>query len=294
LIVLPVKLTKIVLVIGVLAVATAGFAVGRISGDQPVVPEPVKRAFPSLPPPPQDDAPKVVETPDVIIEVPAADATITSGFEVAGRYLNDGRGLTVSLKDSRGQRLFETRASQQAERGSEYGRFKAAIPEPVGVSGNLVIEVMSQQPGGPMTGPDAVRIVTLPAPETMTVKLFYNNDRLDPVISCTRTYPVEREIEYQAEPHLVALEALVAGPTEDEELQGYANAIPEQAKPLTVKIDGDGVARAEFDEGLSQGVAGSCLVSAIRAQITATLQQFTDINEVVISVDGEVEEALQP
>ena len=50
----------------------------------------------------------------------------------------------------------------------------------------------------------------------------------------------------------------------------------------------------DFSRELNDGVAGSCKVMAIRSQITQTLKQFSEIKGVVISVDGEAEEVLQP
>jgi spore germination protein GerM len=41
-------------------------------------------------------------------------------------------------------------------------------------------------------------------------------------------------------------------------------------------------------------MGGSCRVTAIRAQITQTLEQFSTIKNVIISVNGSVDEALQP
>jgi spore germination protein GerM len=41
-------------------------------------------------------------------------------------------------------------------------------------------------------------------------------------------------------------------------------------------------------------VGGSCRVSGIRNQIIQTLKQFPTIKNVVISVEGNSEEALQP
>ena len=55
-----------------------------------------------------------------------------------------------------------------------------------------------------------------------------------------------------------------------------------------------GWAVVDFDKTLEQGVGGSCRVTAIRAQIEKTLQQFLEIDEVVISIDGRAGDILQP
>ncbi len=56
----------------------------------------------------------------------------------------------------------------------------------------------------------------------------------------------------------------------------------------------DGAAYVDFDKTLDQNVAGSCRVIAIRAEITQTLKQFPNVNDVIISIDGRTEDILQP
>ncbi|HOF45077.1 MAG TPA: GerMN domain-containing protein, partial [Candidatus Pacearchaeota archaeon] len=93
--------------------------------------------------------------------------------------------------------------------------------------------------------------------------------------------------------HFAAINQLLNGPTEDESERGIFSMI----NPGTVVYDltiEDGVAIVDFNEKLQEGVAGSASVMAIRNQIERTLLQFDDINEVVISINGESEEILQP
>jgi spore germination protein GerM len=54
------------------------------------------------------------------------------------------------------------------------------------------------------------------------------------------------------------------------------------------------VAKVDFDERLGFQVGGSCRVSAIRAQITETLMQFSTVKSVVVSINGRTEDVLQP
>ncbi|HRH32114.1 MAG TPA: GerMN domain-containing protein, partial [bacterium] len=56
-----------------------------------------------------------------------------------------------------------------------------------------------------------------------------------------------------------------------------------------------GVATVTFSEDFKKGLAGSCKVAAVRAQIEQTLKQFTDITSVQIKINGVPdEEVLQP
>jgi hypothetical protein len=60
-----------------------------------------------------------------------------------------------------------------------------------------------------------------------------------------------------------------------------------EKKGISVKID--------FSKDIEIGMGGSCRVSAVRAQIVKTVLAFDkSIRSVVVSVEGEVETALQP
>ena len=56
----------------------------------------------------------------------------------------------------------------------------------------------------------------------------------------------------------------------------------------------DKVAYIDFSSQFNEGVAGSCRVQSIMAQIENTLNTLPDINSVVISVDGQTEGILEP
>jgi len=136
--------------------------------------------------------------------------------------------------------------------------------------------------------------------ETTTIKVYFSNSKEDPeILYCERVYPVEREIlkvtpVAQTEDIIKkALEELLKGPNRDELEEGYFTNINPgvEIQSLTVK---DGIARVDFSEELEYQLGGSCRVQAIRAQITETIKQFSEIQEVIISVDGKVEDVLQP
>ncbi|MGM0482521.1 MAG: GerMN domain-containing protein [Patescibacteria group bacterium] len=104
---------------------------------------------------------------------------------------------------------------------------------------------------------------------------------------------VEREVSGEERIEVLALEELLAGPTEEEEDQGYSTAINEGVEILDFSIQ-EGTAQVDFSSELDEGVAGSATVLAIRAQIENTLVQFDPIDDVVIMVEGEEEGVLQP
>src|SRR4030042_3349817 len=127
----------------------------------------------------------------------------------------------------------------------------------------------------------------------LTVKVFFNNNNLDPEFSCNKVFPVERKILKTKAVGMAALEELLKGPTDSEKNQGFFTSINPEVKVQSLIIE-NGIAKADFDETLQFQVGGSCRVSAIRSQITETLKQFPTVDSVTISINGETDEILQP
>lgn len=138
--------------------------------------------------------------------------------------------------------------------------------------------------------------------EYRSVQAFFSNSIKDPnTLYCDKTYSVERIIDQFSDSErgrlgeltYLAVSELLKGPTEAEKQQGFFTLINEGTKIQKIFIE-QGVVTADFNGKLNEGVAGSCVVQTIRSQITQTLMQFPEIKEVVISVNGETEEILQP
>ena len=112
-----------------------------------------------------------------------------------------------------------------------------------------------------------------------------------------------QEIELVAVPRRVpvdlplaeaVLRELLKGPTVAERRQGLTSLIPEKAALRSLAVGDSGVARADFSEGLQQGMSGSMRVQGIRQQIEATLMGISGITSVILSVEGQTEGVLQP
>lgn len=110
---------------------------------------------------------------------------------------------------------------------------------------------------------------------------------------CTVVLPVSRRIpQTLAVGHATIIELLRGvQPLESEE---FLSLIPPYAQIRSLVIE-DGVATITFTKDSFLGIAGSCTVEAIRAQIEATLGQFSSVASVVIIEEGRTaEETLQP
>lgn len=138
--------------------------------------------------------------------------------------------------------------------------------------------------------------------EYETIKVFFLNSIKDPgVLYCDRIYPVNRTISRLSdnpegslgEYIYLALLELLKGPTENDKIEGYFSSINEGVGIRKIIVE-DGIARVDFTSRFTEGVAGSCRVQAVRSQIENTLKQFSEIKNVVILVDGNSEEILQP
>lgn len=129
--------------------------------------------------------------------------------------------------------------------------------------------------------------------DSQIIKVYFNNSRLDPEVSCNKVFPVERKITKTQSVARAAIEELLKGPAENEKAEGFFTSINQGVKIQKLSIK-DGVASIDFDGQLEFQVGGSCRVSAIRHEITETLKQFSPVQEVIISIDGRTEDILQP
>lgn len=122
-------------------------------------------------------------------------------------------------------------------------------------------------------------------PETMEIELYF----VMVIEGQEQLVTVPRSIPYTRAVARAALEELLGGPITG----GILTAIPEGVELKNITIEG-GVATADFDEKLQEGVAGSARVTMIRQQIERTLLQFDTVQEVIITINGQSEEILQP
>ncbi len=132
------------------------------------------------------------------------------------------------------------------------------------------------------------------ARDGVAVRLYFGKASLaDTFNDCGLVSPVVRHIpQTQAIARATILE-LLEGPTFLEKHNGFHTSINPGVTINRIAIV-DGEAQIDFSNQLEVGVAGSCRVTQIRAQITETLNQFPSVDRVTISIDGRTEDILQP
>jgi len=131
--------------------------------------------------------------------------------------------------------------------------------------------------------------------EATAVKVFFGSSKLDPKgEGCENVYAVEREIEPTPAVAKEALDQLLASVTSAEKADGYFTNINSKARVVSIAIE-NGVATVVFSDEFENGLAGSCKVTSVRAQVEETLKQFASVKDVIIKVEGVPdEEVLQP
>ncbi len=177
--------------------------------------------------------------------------------------------------------------------------FSVIIDFPLEQEGAYVLQFEKSNPSGLDENSDIAKIAISIKPleqkvETMKVKVFFSSTKLnEDMIDCSLVFPVTREVEKSVAVGRVALTELFKGTTFTEEEDKYFTNIPDGVVINSLDIT-DGVAKVDLNSKLEEGVGGSCRVTAIRAQITETLKQFPTVDSVIISIDGQTEDILQP
>jgi len=129
------------------------------------------------------------------------------------------------------------------------------------------------------------------------VTAYLGNTQKNPNSSdCALAYPLDREIDKKYDSNMInTMLGLLQPLSAAEKEQGYVSAIPNGTILKYLKLDDTGVMSVNLSGNISKA-AGSCAVTAIKAQIKATISQFAAVKSVVICIDGNCNESqtLQP
>lgn len=247
-------------------------------------------------------APVVVPQPGLFVDTPIANTVVNSPLTVSGRVDGtnrwtgfEGQVGIVELLDGNGKILtmgILTATTDWMKFPTDFSTSLNFVTPTTSV-GTLVFK--NENASGM---PDYEREFRLPVkfdPSFETVKLqaYFSNENLDPEITCEKVFAVTRVLPKTQAVAKAALEELLKGPTDADRIAGYSTSINSGVKINSLVIS-DGVAKVDFNEALESGVAGSCRVGMIRLQIVNTLKQFATVSSVVISVNGNSEDILQP
>ena len=203
-------------------------------------------------------------------------------------YKFDGQNLTfLSVENDKMYFAFE---STSAGYGDRTGQMSATVMTP------HIIEIIVED-GGVVSAITDGRYNEITNEmigavfEDKEVSVYFLNveNQQEELVEVKRIIPHEPGVSYP----FSALTQLLNGPTQEESESGIFSMINPGTVAYDLTLEGE-VATVDFNEKLQEGVAGSATVMAIRNQIERTLLQFDYITEVVISINGDSEEILQP
>ncbi len=232
------------------------------------------------------------------ITSPLPNSNVTSPFEITGEapenWFFEGV-FPVQLTNESGTTFASGLAHTQGSASQGYIPFKTTFTFTVSANKKGFVVLSKDNPSGVPENADKLSIpVTFQAAQNMTIKVFLGSTTKDPDAShCDVTYAVNRTIPKTNAVGAAAINELLKGPTTSEKNNGYFTAINTGTKLNSLVIE-NGVARADFDAKLGEGVGGSCKTMEIISQITSTLKQFSSVKSVVISINGQSENILQP
>ena len=310
---------KIVLVIVILAIGALGFSAARflmgggedtwicqnyewVRHGNPKSPKPTEPCYNEGPSDQQQLFVTVKGNSDIIKitkPLPLANEMVLSPLEIRGEARGNWyfeASFPVKLLGLQGEEIAAGIAQAKSDWMTEnYVPFEAELNFLAAQDMDAVLVLKKDNPSGLPENDDQLEIpIRLAGSDVLAVKVFFNNSIMDPEFSCDKVFSVDRAIAATQAPGRAVLELLLKGNlTDEEKAAGFTTNINPgvQIQKLTIE---NGVAKVDFSEELEKTVGGSCRVAAIRAQITQTLKQFPTVNEVIISINGRIEDILQP
>ena len=240
----------------------------------------------------ENGTPVVEELKNIVVAEPVAGDTVGLPLVIVGQARVFESVFQYRVTDDAGVILAEGHAMANAPDVGEFGPFTLSInyDEPTTSTGVVEVFSYSARDGSEQD------MVTIPVKFSSDVSAqdvsVYFMPR-DAGGDCTATEQVTRRVPTTLAVANAALTELLNGvqPSESEEL---VSLIPTYAHVRSIVLD-EGVATVTFTKDSFLSVAGSCTVEGIRAQIEATLMQFSSISSVVIVEEGKTAgETLQP
>ncbi|MCX6646825.1 MAG: GerMN domain-containing protein [bacterium] len=130
-----------------------------------------------------------------------------------------------------------------------------------------------------------------PVPATRQILVYFNRSEPTEIVqvAVNRTIPATETSAAEA-----AIMELLKGPTDAERAEGLSTAMNEGTVLNYVRIE-NGLATVDFNDRFDFQMGGSARVGAIYQQIYKTLNQFSAIDEIKITVNhGERPAILEP
>ncbi len=231
---------------------------------------------------------------NIVVTFPVPNSSVVSPVHVEGKARTFESAVDARIRDKAGKEIARESTVALVQDTGKFGPFKMDLILPQLTSPELTLEVFSISPKDGSEIDKILIPLRAATTDSTEVKAFFSSEKLaEGSTDCARVFPVVRKVNKTQRTALAALQELLKGLSKDDEKKGYRTSIPQFTRLQKLSVEKN-TARADFNETLQFQVAGSCRVTAIRAQITETLKQFSSIQNVVISIDGKTEDILQP
>lgn len=123
-----------------------------------------------------------------------------------------------------------------------------------------------------------------------TVFLYFNNDRMSPggVENCGSVYAVEREVSFEMDPIDESLRLLFAGPTAEEQEEGYTSIFSQQSAGIlnwVRTLHSTAYVNITDVRSVLPNANTSCGSEAFIAQVEQTVRQFGSVDRVIFAIN---------
>lgn len=234
---------------------------------------------------------------NIVVAQPVAGETISFPLAIVGQARVFENVFHYRVIDAANVVLAEHYAIADAKDIGEYGSFSLRVnyQQPTTSEGFVEVFSYSAKDGSVQ---DLQRIPVTFADDVVTKNIsvfFVSRAGIETGNDCAIVREVVRRVPDTVAVAHAAMQELLAGVYPFEDVDGdYLSLIPYSARIRSLHVE-NGVATVVFVKDSFTGTAGSCTVGAIRAQIEATLSQFSSVTSVVIKEENvPVEEVLQP
>lgn len=230
---------------------------------------------------------------NISITSPLPESTVANPVYVTGQARVFENVVSWRLRDNQGAEIATGTTEAAAPDMGQFGPFAFWLVVPATNSPTVTLEVF-QASAKDGSDQDIVSFpIKMNTTETSTLKLYFHNDQLDPEITCTEVFPVNRVIVKTEAPARAVVVALLNGPVTAEQSFGYYSAVPFRSFLKDISLSPEGLIKVDLGGVITAPLGGSCLVGAIGAEIEETLKQFSSVKTVQILLNGQ-KDALQP
>lgn len=122
----------------------------------------------------------------------------------------------------------------------------------------------------------------------MAVQVFFPaKQSLDTGLNCTNLISRERLIPQTQAVAQASMEQLFQGPTQEEQAMGLSAAFLSEVAINSIQVDSNGYGLIDLGNISLSDVADTCIRDALRAQVSATFEQFPTVDRALVSVNGD-------